>query len=47
MKPGVAPLISLAVLLAKLGHGHDERLPVSFIETGLPVLWEVVQEFCA
>jgi len=33
--------------LIKLGHGHDERLPVSFIESGLPVLWEVVNEFCA
>ena len=29
-----------------LGHGHDERLPVSFIESGLPVLWNVVKEFC-
>ncbi len=33
--------------LVKLGHGHDERLPVSFIESGLPVLWEVVKEFCS
>jgi acetylornithine deacetylase/succinyl-diaminopimelate desuccinylase-like protein len=33
--------------VVKLGHGHDERLPVSFIESGLPVLWEVVNEFCA
>jgi acetylornithine deacetylase/succinyl-diaminopimelate desuccinylase-like protein len=30
-----------------LGHGHDERLPVSFIESGLPVMWNVVREFCA
>ncbi len=29
-----------------LGHGHNERLPVSFIETGLPVLWEVINEVC-
>jgi acetylornithine deacetylase/succinyl-diaminopimelate desuccinylase-like protein len=29
-----------------LGHGHDERLPLSFIESGLPVLWNVVREFC-
>ena len=29
-----------------LGHGHDERLPVSFIESGLPVLWNVVEEVC-
>jgi acetylornithine deacetylase/succinyl-diaminopimelate desuccinylase-like protein len=30
-----------------LGHGHDERLPVSFITSGLPVLWDVVEEVCA
>jgi hypothetical protein len=29
-----------------LAHGHDERLPVTFIESGLPVLWDVVQTFC-
>jgi acetylornithine deacetylase/succinyl-diaminopimelate desuccinylase-like protein len=29
-----------------LGHGHDERLPVSFIESGLPVLWDVIEETC-
>lgn len=23
-------------------HGHDERLPISFIRSGLPVLWEVL-----
>ncbi len=28
----------------KLGHGHDERLPISYIRSGLPVLWEVVNE---
>jgi acetylornithine deacetylase/succinyl-diaminopimelate desuccinylase-like protein len=33
--------------LVSLGHGHDERLPVSFIESGLPVLWDVVEEVCA
>ena len=42
--PGVLPedfpLLSLA-------HGHDERLPISFIQTGLPALWQVVSEFCA
>jgi acetylornithine deacetylase/succinyl-diaminopimelate desuccinylase-like protein len=26
---------------------EDERLPISFIESGLPTLWEVVTEFCA
>ena len=30
----------------KLGHGHDERLPIRFVEAGLPALWRVVQEFC-
>jgi acetylornithine deacetylase/succinyl-diaminopimelate desuccinylase-like protein len=34
------PVLSLA-------HGHDERIPISFIESGLPVLWEVVRKFCA
>ena len=29
-----------------LGHGHDERLPVLFIESGLPVLWNVIREAC-
>ena len=42
--PGVLPedypLLSLA-------HGHDERIPISFIQTGLPTLWQVVSEFCA
>jgi acetylornithine deacetylase/succinyl-diaminopimelate desuccinylase-like protein len=33
--------------LASLGHGHDERLPLSYIESGLPVLWQVVQEICS
>ncbi len=32
---------------ASLGHGHDERLPLSFIESGLPVLWQVVEEISA
>jgi acetylornithine deacetylase/succinyl-diaminopimelate desuccinylase-like protein len=32
--------------IISLGHGHDERLPLSFIESGLPVLWNVVSEFC-
>jgi acetylornithine deacetylase/succinyl-diaminopimelate desuccinylase-like protein len=42
--PGILPedfpLLSLA-------HGHDERLPISYIQTGLPALWQVVHEFCA
>ncbi len=31
--------------LLKMGHGHDERLPISFVETGLPALLEVIREF--
>ena len=30
-----------------LYHGHDERLPVSALAFGLPVLYEVVERFCA
>ncbi len=37
--PDNFPVLSLA-------HGHDERLPVSYIASGLPVLWEVVRKFC-
>jgi acetylornithine deacetylase/succinyl-diaminopimelate desuccinylase-like protein len=37
--PSDFPMISL-------GHGHDERLPLSFIESGLPTLWDMVYEFC-
>ncbi len=32
--------------IMSLGHGHNERLPVSFIETGLPVLWDMINEVC-
>jgi len=38
--PEEFPLLSLA-------HGHDERIPITFIQTGLPALWQVVSEFCA
>jgi acetylornithine deacetylase/succinyl-diaminopimelate desuccinylase-like protein len=41
--PGVLPR---GMELMQLAHGHDERMPVSFIESGLPVLWDVVTEFC-
>jgi acetylornithine deacetylase/succinyl-diaminopimelate desuccinylase-like protein len=27
-------------------HGHDERIPISAIRSGLPALWRVVKEFC-
>jgi len=33
--------------VASLGHGHDERLPLSYIESGLPVLWQVMEQICA
>jgi acetylornithine deacetylase/succinyl-diaminopimelate desuccinylase-like protein len=29
-----------------LGHGHNERLPISYIRTGLPTLWKLIQQFC-
>jgi acetylornithine deacetylase/succinyl-diaminopimelate desuccinylase-like protein len=32
--------------MLQMAHGHDERIPISFIESGLPVLWDVVTEFC-
>jgi acetylornithine deacetylase/succinyl-diaminopimelate desuccinylase-like protein len=32
--------------LLQMAHGHDERLPISFIEAGLPALWQVINEFC-
>ncbi len=41
--PGILPP-GMAIL--QLAHGHNERMPVSFIESGLPVLWDVVNEFC-
>jgi acetylornithine deacetylase/succinyl-diaminopimelate desuccinylase-like protein len=42
--PGILPA-DLPIL--KMAHGHDERMPVTFIETGLPVLWNVIHEFCS
>ena len=41
--PGILPP-GMSVL--QLAHGHDERIPISYIESGLPVLWDVVTEFC-
>ncbi len=32
--------------ILQLVHGNDERMPISFIKSGLPVLWDVVTEFC-
>jgi acetylornithine deacetylase/succinyl-diaminopimelate desuccinylase-like protein len=41
--PGILPT---DFPVAKLVHGDDERLPLSFIESGLPILWEVVTDSC-
>jgi len=41
--PGILPP---GIPVMRMAHGHDERIPVSFIESGLPVLWDVVNEFC-
>jgi acetylornithine deacetylase/succinyl-diaminopimelate desuccinylase-like protein len=37
--PGMLPP---DISLVKMAHGHDERMPLKYIETGLPVLWKVV-----
>ncbi len=31
----------------KLPHGHNERIPVSAIHSGMPALWQVASEFCS
>ena len=41
--PGILPP---ELPIMQMAHGHDERVPVSFISSGLPVLWDVVTEFC-
>jgi acetylornithine deacetylase/succinyl-diaminopimelate desuccinylase-like protein len=41
--PGILPP---GMPIMQMAHGHDERIPISFIESGLPVLWDVVTEFC-
>ena len=41
--PGILPP---GYPIMQLVHGHDERVPISYFETGLPVLWDVVNEFC-
>jgi acetylornithine deacetylase/succinyl-diaminopimelate desuccinylase-like protein len=41
--PGVLPE---EFPILKLTHGHDERIPISFIRSGLPALWKVINEFC-
>ena len=41
--PGILPP---GTPLLQMAHGNDERMPISFIKTGLPVLWDVITEFC-
>ncbi|MCU0486159.1 MAG: M20/M25/M40 family metallo-hydrolase [Anaerolineales bacterium] len=41
--PGILPP---ELPIMSMAHGHDERIPVSYIESGLPVLWEVITQFC-
>ena len=41
--PGILPA---GMPILQMAQGHDERVPISFIESGLPVLWDVVNEFC-
>lgn len=41
--PGILPLDFSAM---SMGHAHNERIPVSYFRSGLPVLWEVICEFC-
>ncbi|MDQ2940748.1 MAG: M20/M25/M40 family metallo-hydrolase [Chloroflexota bacterium] len=45
---GFAPLrLDPEMPFLALFHGHDERVPVSAIEFGLPVLYEVVERYAA
>ncbi len=41
--PGILPP---GMPILQLAHGHDERMPIAYIQAGLPVLWDVVTEFC-
>ena len=45
---GFAPLrLDPEMPFLSLFHGHDERVPVSALAFGLPVLYEVVQRYVA
>jgi acetylornithine deacetylase/succinyl-diaminopimelate desuccinylase-like protein len=45
---GFAPLrLEVDVPFLSLFHANDERIPVSGLRFGLPVLYEVVERFCA
>jgi acetylornithine deacetylase/succinyl-diaminopimelate desuccinylase-like protein len=41
--PGILPA---DIPIMSMAHGHDERIPISYIASGLPTLWEVVNQFC-
>jgi acetylornithine deacetylase/succinyl-diaminopimelate desuccinylase-like protein len=41
--PGILPA---DMPIMSMAHGHDERIPIAYIESGLPALWEVVNQFC-
>ena len=41
--PGILPP---ELPIMTMAHGHDERIPVSYIQSGLPVLWDVITQFC-
>jgi acetylornithine deacetylase/succinyl-diaminopimelate desuccinylase-like protein len=42
--PGILPPGFPAI---ELTHGHNERIPVSYLASSLPVLWQVITEMCA
>ncbi len=41
--PGILPP---ELPIMSMAHGHDERIPVSYIQSGLPVLWDVITQLC-
>lgn len=41
--PGILPA---GFTWTRLSHGHDERLPIQAIRSGLPALWQVVTGLC-
>jgi acetylornithine deacetylase/succinyl-diaminopimelate desuccinylase-like protein len=42
--PGILPA---GMEILQMAHGHNERMPISYLESGLPVIWDVVTEFCS
>jgi acetylornithine deacetylase/succinyl-diaminopimelate desuccinylase-like protein len=41
--PGILPADFSAMAM---GHAHNERIPVSYLRSGLPALWQTISEFC-